>query len=435
MKHLARNSYGYYSFRIRIPDAYRKYFNQTEIVKGLKTKSYNEARKLCRLVTAETMKLLQTLKLGVFSESQEISLVNEYLSKVLAKDQQATGQRQGSNNIEVSKKPEIMDIKEETKKEQGKTLSEIVEIYHKNIPHSTSQAQKKAYKAFFNDIFFELINKDTFIKDVDREKLLEIREIIQGLPKRNIQKYRRMKISKIISLTNVKDDEKISIKTVNDYLKWIMSLFSFSQKYGYIRFNPAIELKFKVRGNAKEQREIFSDDELKKFIELNTEEKNIKLFHYTLFYTGMINSEFLQAKISEVDGVMCFDLTDPNLKLKTLARHRLIPIHSHLLKLGIVENLVAIQKNYTSDYLSKFSNDFIKQNISSSTKKVLYSFRHTFATKLQNNMIGEAIIAQLMGHAKTGMTFGRYAKGYIANTLKEAVESLEFPSNWYGAFE
>jgi len=429
MKHLARNSYGYYSFRIRIPNAYRSYFNQTEIVKGLKTKSYNEARKLCKLISAETMKLLQTLKLGIFSESQEKLLVNQYLSKVLAKNHQATGDSESSCVEQTTQQPQIRAVKEESKKERSKTLEEIVTVYHKNIPHTTSEVQKKAYKAFFNDIFFELMDKDSLIENVDREQLLEIREIIQGLPKRNIQKYRKMKLSKILAKVDIKEDEKISIKTVNDYLKWIMSLFSFAQKYGYLRFNPAIDLKFKLKGNAKEQRDIFSDNELKKFIELNHEEENIKLFHYTLFYTGMINSEFLQAKISKVDGVLCFDLTNSDLKLKTLARHRLIPIHEHLIKLGILERFSDIQKNYTSGYLSKFSNKFIKKHISDSSKKVLYSFRHTFvATTLQNNMIGEAIIAQLMGHTKTGMTFGRYAKGYVADTLKKAIDTLEFPS-------
>jgi len=428
MRYLARSSNGYYSFRIRIPNAYRIYFNQTEIVKALKTKSYNEARKLCKLITAETLKLLQTLRLGIFDKAQEKLLVEQYLSKVLTKDQQATGQIEVLDLEKVPLTPTSTLSQEETKIEEGKKLSEIVEIYHKNIPHTTSLEQKKAYKAFFNDMFFELIDKNSLIKDIDREKLLEIKEIIQGLPKRNITKYRNMKISKIVTrLDKIKDEEKIAIKTVNDYLKWIMSLFSFAQKYGYVEFNPAIDLKFKLKSNAKEQRETFSDNELRKFIELNNEDENIKMFHYTFFYTGMINSEFLQAKITDINGVLCFDLTDPNLNLKTLSRHRIIPIHSHLLDLGIVEKLSYIQKNYTSDYLSKISNKFIKKHVSNSSKKVLYSFRHTFATKLQNNMIEEAVIAQLMGHSKIGMTFGRYAKGYVTDTLKKAIESLKFP--------
>ena len=57
MKYLAKNNYGYYSFRIKVPQPYRSYFNQTEIIKSLKTKSYNEARKLCTLLTSETQKL------------------------------------------------------------------------------------------------------------------------------------------------------------------------------------------------------------------------------------------------------------------------------------------------------------------------------------------------------------------------------------------
>lgn len=419
MRYLAKNNNGYYSFRIRVPENFRPHFNQTEIIKALKTKSYNEARKLCSLITADTLKLFAMLKLGVLDKEQEESIVNKYLRKILNKKVETT---QTPIN-----KPSSKTI-EEPVKSKGKTLHEVVEVYLKNIPATTSEVQKKAYKAFFENIFFEFFDKKSFINDVDREKLLEVREIFQGLPKRNIQKYRSKKISQILKM-NIKDGEKISIKTINDYLKWIMSLFSFAQKYGYIKFNPAVDLKFKLKGNAKEQREVFTDNELKTFVELNKDEKNLKLFHQTLFYTGMINSEFLQTKITKVDGVLCFDLTNPNLKLKTLARYRLIPIHSHLIDLGIVENLAYIQKNYTSSYLSKWSNKFIKKNISDSSKKVLYSFRHTFATKLQNEMLDEAVIAQLMGHSNAGMTFGRYAKGYVANTLKDAVEKLKFPNN------
>jgi len=207
MKHLAKNPSGFYSFRIRIPNAYRDYFNQTEIVKALKTKSYNEARKLCSLVTADTMKLLQTLKLGVFDEVQEKLLVNQYLSKILAKDSHTTGLNEDLNAVETISKPQAIEAREEitekSKEEKRKTLGQIIEIYRKNVPITTSDEQKRAYKTFFNSVLLELIDKDTFIENIDREKLLEVREIIQRLPKRNIQKYRRMKMSKILTLTNV----------------------------------------------------------------------------------------------------------------------------------------------------------------------------------------------------------------------------------------
>ena len=112
-----------------------------------------------------------------------------------------------------------------------------------------------------------------------------------------------------------------------------------------------------------------------------------------------------------------------------MARHRIIPIHSHLLRMGMVNKLSNIQSNYTADYLSRWGNKFINENISDNSKKVLYSFRHTFATKLQNNLVEENIISQLMGHAKKGQTLGRYGKGFQADNLKNAIESLEYPNN------
>jgi integrase len=398
---------------MRIPKYYQAFFNQREIYKSLKTKSLNEAQKMCKILSGEIEKLFSTLSLGLLDSEQIKIVVDNFLQQVLHK----------KNTHQFI--PKESDYKKEETVNRGKSIGEIVELYLKNIPNTTSQTQKNSYKSFFENILLGIIDKNTLIKEIDREKLLELRETFQALPKRNIQKYRDRTASQILS-RKIKEKDLIGLKTVNDYVKWSSSLFSFALKYGYIDFNPATDLQFKLKNNAKESREIFEDDELKKFTSLNDDE-DLKLFHYILFYTGMINSEFLQAKISNIDGVLCFDLTDSDLKLKTLSRYRIIPIHSHLLKLGIVEKLKKIQ-SYSSDYLSKRTSSFINTHISTSSTKVGYSFRHTFATKLQNNMVEENIIAQLMGHANKGMTFGRYAKGYVASNLKNSIETLHYPS-------
>jgi integrase len=398
---------------MKIPKYYQAFFNQREIYKSLKTKSLNEAQKMCKILSGETEKLFSTLSLGLLDSEQIKIVVDNFLQQVLHK----------KNTHQFI--PQESDYKKEETVNRGKSIGEIVELYLKNIPHTTSQTQKKSYKSFFENILLGIIDKNTLIKEIDREKLLELRETFQALPKRNIQKYRDRTVSQMLSM-KIKEKDLIGLKTVNDYVKWSSSLFSFALKYGYIDFNPATDLQFKLKNNAKESRDIFEDDELKKITSLNDDE-DIKLFHYTLFYTGMINSEFLQAKISNIDGVLCFDLTDSNLKLKTLSRYRIIPVHSHLLELGIIEKLKRLQ-SYSSDYLSKRTSSFIKTHISTSSTKVGYSFRHTFATKLQNNMVEENIIAQLMGHANSGMTFGRYAKGYVASNLKNSIETLHYPS-------
>jgi integrase len=398
---------------MKIPKYYQAFFNQREIYKSLKTKSLNEAQKMCKILSGETEKLFSTLSLGLLDSEQIKIVVDNFLQQVLHK----------KNTHQFI--PKESDYKKEETVNRGKSIGEIVELYLKNIPHTTSQTQKKSYKSFFENILLGIIDKNTLIKEIDREKLLELRETFQALPKRNIQKYRDRTVSQMLSM-KIKEKDLIGLKTVNDYVKWSSSLFSFALKYGYIDFNPATDLQFKLKNNAKESRDIFEDDELKKITSLNDDE-DIKLFHYTLFYTGMINSEFLQAKISNIDGVLCFDLTDSNLKLKTLSRYRIIPVHSHLLELGIIEKLKRLQ-SYSSDYLSKRTSSFIKTHISTSSTKVGYSFRHTFATKLQNNMVEENIIAQLMGHANSGMTFGRYAKGYVASNLKNSIETLHYPS-------
>jgi integrase len=59
-------------------------------------------------------------------------------------------------------------------------------------------------------------------------------------------------------------------------------------------------------------------------------------------------------------------------------------------------------------------------------KKSLHSFRHSLATKFKQALIDEGVAAAIMGHEHGGITFTRYGKSYLPDTLKEAVEKVSY---------
>ncbi|WP_421715277.1 hypothetical protein [Arcobacter arenosus] len=112
-----------------------------------------------------------------------------------------------------------------------------------------------------------------------------------------------------------------------------------------------------------------------------------------------------EIKISEKE-LYYFDLTNPKLKLKTKSRRRVIPFHNELVRLQ-VNNLLHIALNKTTMNLYKrVFNEKIKVQVTSSSKKVLYSLRHTVATELKHSNVSSIIISELLGHSHDGMTMG-----------------------------
>jgi len=60
-------------------------------------------------------------------------------------------------------------------------------------------------------------------------------------------------------------------------------------------------------------------------------------------------------------------------------------------------------------------------------RKSFHSFRHTVANQLKQKEVAESYIAELVGHAINGETFGRYGKVFQPEVLlSEAVGKLEF---------
>ncbi|MGE6101911.1 hypothetical protein ACLH0B_22150, partial [Aeromonas salmonicida] len=57
-------------------------------------------------------------------------------------------------------------------------------------------------------------------------------------------------------------------------------------------------------------------------------------------------------------------------------------------------------------------------------RPTIYGMRHTFIDELQQADVAEHIVAELAGHSKNGLTFGRYGKRVNIRLLNEKIQSL-----------
>ena len=243
-----------------------------------------------------------------------------------------------------------------------------------------------------------------------------IKQSLSVMPRRNIQKYKILPLSKLVKM-EVPEEDRMSGETVNDHLKTLNSLVKFAYERDYLSKPYAVSMVKKTTAG-RDERVALDVDTIKYAI---TTAKTARLADsFTLLYlSGLRPSEVHKCKISTVDGVKCFDLTDKSLELKSKGSYRLIPVH-HAIKEP--ERLLESFRSMSSQYINRLF------NVPNGT---LYSLRHSFATELASKGVEPHIISELLGHSHSGMTLSRYVKGFPVKILKRAIDSLSlaFPNS------
>lgn len=294
---------------------------------------------------------------------------------------------------------------------------------------SIDETRDKSY--FYNEVCPTVFNhigitKNPILKDINYNHLLDFRRIIIKLPKRNIQKYRSMKVDSILKiLDDIKSTDKLSARTINKYIKWLRALFNFALIRGIVPMNLAQALPVQKTVDDKLQRLPLNTDECNQLLALLPTEK--RYLTQILKYTGFRLSELFKCTVETIEGVLCFSLLDRNIQLKTKSSYRVVPIHSSLLK--YIDEFNNCRSKINSDTLARNVSDLIKKyNFKDSSKKSLYSLRHSFASELITKNANNVIVSQLLGHSLAlsgGITMSRYSNGYSIAQLKEVVELLE----------
>ncbi len=245
---------------------------------------------------------------------------------------------------------------------------------------------------------------------------------------------------------------KITNATINSYLSAYKNLWVWAEAHGH-----APEVLFdglsvsKKRGTSK-NREPFTQEALTKTYNALTDPGS-KFYRkgshrwatLIAMFSGARLNEVCQLQlndIKEIDGIWVFDFTDQGddtKRLKTSAAQRRVPVHSHLIELGLL-NLISVQQDlghdrlfpdftYTEkagygDKLSKWFNRTFTPKLDIKTKNhTFHGMRRTFISRLLQAGIETPKVQFVVGHERDGVTQQHYfSDGY---TLTQAAEVVE----------
>jgi integrase len=294
---------------------------------------------------------------------------------------------------------------------------------------------------------------------LSRKDCKEFKLTLEKLPPKWQTHYKRMKIRDVAALGLT----PIRPATVNRTLSPICTFLNWAVVEGHILANPASRLRAIDRVRADTQRAAYQDVDLQFIFEKSPMYRGCeeswkrnhpgsKIFKDARFwlplialFTGMRLEEIAQLKcrdIKQIDGVWVIDvnISDGN-QLKSQSSQRLIPIHSELLKIGLLdrveETIVSgherlwpeFRKNKDGSYSASYSSWFgrYKNLIGlADPKKTFHSFRHTFIDRLKQLDVPDGKIQELVGHANHSITTGRYGKPYRPAAQKEIIEALDY---------
>ena len=189
-----------------------------------------------------------------------------------------------------------------------------------------------------------------------------------------------------------------------------------------------------------------------------------RLIPLIAMFTGLRLEEIAQLRCADVvvhhqgayfditkdRGNLSFDevqrTKDDRRSLKTISSKRIVPVHSRLIELGLLD-YVAVQRAKNCNDLfpnlpnnnsrkrsggfSKFWGDYTDRFVTVDTGKVFHSFRHLFIDKLRGRT-DEIKLEALVGHARKS-TGRRYGAGFDMMTLKVEIEKLDFPGLDFGS--
>jgi integrase len=255
----------------------------------------------------------------------------------------------------------------------------------------------------------------------------------------------------------------ISQKTAKDTCNVVSEFLNYCQVEQYPIYSDlksVLSTVKKPKSKDTKQRLQFSDDQLRMLFE--SEEYRLGKFKkpsefwtpLIALFTGARLGEILQlhlCDIKQVEGIWVFDLNDEGDKqLKSENSSRLVPIHSRLLDLGILDFVSFRRKLKKSanlfpeeprkidgkfdNYSKRFRTYKNRVGIETGDDQMIdfHSFRHTVRTKLVEASVHESLIDDIIGHSSASASIGKkiYTHSNLIPQKKEAIELLSYKINF-----
>jgi len=320
---------------------------------------------------------------------------------------------------------------------------------------------------------------DIGIGSITREMGTHFKSHLLKLP-RNRKKnpeYRDKDLHELVEM-NIKDT--ISSTTVNKHLQYVSSFYEWSVNHGYATINPFKGMKLKRTVRPRDERDRFTELELKKifgrdnyihytnigdYIQYTNVEKGKYAFAYywvplIAVFSGMRLGEICPLYLDNVRRIeghhrkrrWCFDIVEePNRtdkRLKNQSSRRVVPIHDILIEqLGFIEFIELLKKkdpkrerlfqellyregNYNKNVSTFFNKRYLPSLGLKTDKKNFHSLRHTVSDHLKQKGVEPHFINELLGHSSGNIDLDRYGKGYNPDIIyNKCVKKILFQTS------
>lgn len=292
---------------------------------------------------------------------------------------------------------------------------------------------------------------DPQIGQVTKAHIRALGEAVSALPANLEKRYPGMTPREAIDRTAGDPAiQRLAPRSVNKYLQMARSLFAWATEHDYITQNPAAILRDVKEPRARDDRKPFTDEDLRAYFAKLAEDSRpfVQWIPRIMAYSGMRLGEAAKLRkedIRQEREVWVFDVNEEGegRRLKTEASRRLVPVHSRLIALGLLEVIAGCPEGFLwpedirhtanpergdIDKLSKLLNRRLRAaGVDDPKKTGAHSFRHTVASRLSNASIPQYQIADLLGHEDDSITTGRYGDRTSVERLRDVVESLQLP--------
>jgi integrase len=311
-----------------------------------------------------------------------------------------------------------------------------------------------AAKANVLNRFMEIVG-DKDLHAITDQDCLRYRDTLAKLPAHMTKRYPGKTAAQVLAETEGKEGiERLSLQTINQDLTHLRHFFGWAiaKPRRYIVENPIEGLFYE--GVESKQYEAFTDEDIARLFTSEEYTDQLRQRRYgrhwlplILLYSGARREELANLAISDVKtekGIPYFDIAPDSARgrrLKNKASKRRVPIHSHLVELGLLHYvkqrrtagellLFSKQKNEgkgretVGDSVGKWLARLLaKENIEG--KKSLHSFRATVTTKLYEAGVDGETRRELLGHSGKDVHEQVYLRPPL-QALRVHLEKLDF---------
>jgi integrase len=308
------------------------------------------------------------------------------------------------------------------------------------------------------DLFLKILlenngNQPLRVSDLSAPKMRSFRDVLLTVPSKRGGLPKDLTIKAMLKMKL----PPISAKTAKDTTVLIGEFLTWMETEGYPVTTGLKGILSSVKSPKKKdakKRLPFSSDDLCRLFQsdpyLKGQIKRASEYWIPLIalFAGARLAEIAQLHCSDLyeeQGVWVFDLNDDGDKqLKSDNSRRLVPIHSTLIELGLLDFLKVRRKTSgrlfpeeerTAEgkfdaYGKRFASFRRKVGVAAEEGSMLdfHSFRHTVRTKLTEASIPEDLIDDIVGHASTSSSIGRrvYTHTQLIPQKKEAIEKIAY---------